>query len=206
VLLCRFIVRKEIDLESPRLGSELLKDPKGEFPLRIWESYCLRSIRTTLYPLPVLSWSAPDPKPFDPQAVDEAMRWAKHVRWLLVVRRGRRALECVERLIDTLTRGVSAAKRGRGQPPSIRRTAVRAWIIRKFNPHPTKPGESIVSWAKLADLLFLENRKCPRKIRDEDGTKTCGVSRHQYDSPCTKALMTAVRNLQSAMEHDGIPV
>ena len=156
--------------------------------------------------LPVLSWSDPDPKPFDPQAVDEAMRWAKHVRWLLMVRKNRRALEDVERLIDTLTRGVSAAKRGRGQPRSIRRTAVRAWIIRKFNPHPTNPGESTVSWGKLADLLFLENRKCPRKIRDEDDTKICGLSRHQYDSPCVKALMTAVRNLQSAMEHDGIPV
>jgi hypothetical protein len=134
------------------------------------------------------------------------MRWAKHVRWLLVVRRSRRALECVERLIDTLTRGVSAAKRGRGQPPSIRRTAVRAWIILKFNPHPTNPGDSTVSWAQLADMLFLENRKCPRKIRDEDGTKICGLPRHQYDSPCVKALRTAVRNLQSAMEHDHIPV
>ena len=29
---------------------------------------------------------------------------------------------------------------------------------------------------------------------------------HRYDSPCVKALMTAVGNLKSAMKRDGIPI
>ena len=32
------------------------------------------------------------------------------------------------------------------------------------------------------------------------------LTRHQYNSRCVNALSTAVRNLCSAMEHDGIPV
>src|SRR5271157_3779236 len=49
----------------------------------------------------------------------------------------------------------------RGQPPTMRPMAVRAYIIQKYNPK--------IGWAELADLLFLEKGKCPRKIRDEDG-------------------------------------
>jgi hypothetical protein len=212
VLLCRFIVRKEIDLTNPRLGSELLKDPKGDLPLDVWETYCSKPFsHLGLYPLPVLSWRI-DPSDtktaaLDPQqAVDEALTWAVQTLVLLKSNQPAEAMESATLAVNTLVRGDSFSQTKRGQPRSMRPIAVRAWIIRKFNSHPTKPGESTVRWAKLADLLFLENRKCPRKIRDEDGTKICGLPRHQYDSPCVKALMTAVRNLQSAMEHDHIPV
>ena len=70
---------KDIDLKNPNLGAELLKDPKGDFPLDVWESYCRKPFPYLgSYPLPVLSWRVDrsDPKfaPLDPQhAVDEAL-------------------------------------------------------------------------------------------------------------------------------------
>lgn len=115
--------------------------------------------------------------------------------------------------------------RKRGQPSSMRQEAVRAYVIRKFNPLPNakKQGESTVGFARLADLLFLENGKCPRQIRDSDGTivpkklrkskqgteiryRLCDASEHQYDSECVKALETAVGLLKKAMKDDGIPI
>ena len=189
-----------------------MKDPRGDFPLDVWEAYCSKPFaHLGLYPLPVLAWRM---DPTDPQtaalapqqAVDEAMTWATQTLALLKSNQPAEAMESAKRTVNILARGASFSQPKRGQPASMRPIAVRAWVIRKFNPHPTKPGESTVSWAKLADLLFLDDRRCPRRTRDEDGTTVCGVSRHQYDSPCVKALMTAVRNLQSAMEHNGIPV
>ena len=202
VLLCHFIVHKEIDLTNPRLGSELLKDPMGDFPLDVWETYCLKPFaHLGLYPLPVLSWriDPSDPKiaALDPQeAVDEAMTWAIQTLVLLKSNQPAEALESAEWAVKILARGASFSQRKRGQPATKRPIAVRAWIIRKFNPHPTKPKESAVSWAELADLLYRENGKCSQ----------CRLTRHQYNSRCVKALSTAVQNLCSAMEHDGIPV
>ncbi len=86
----------------------------------------------------------------------------------------------------------------RGQPPTMRSMAVRAYIIRKYNPK--------IGWAELADLLFLEKGKCPRKIRDEDGTADCGVTRHLSDSPCVRALRTRVLELKAVMKRNGVPV
>lgn len=196
MLLCPSIVQKEIDLTNPNLGSELLKDPKGDFPLDVWETYCCKPFAhlRPLYLLPVLSWriNPSDPKTaaLDPQeAVDEALTWAMKTLMLLKENQSAEAMEFAKRTVNTLARGSSFAQPKRGQPASIRRTAIRAWIIRKFNP--------TLSLAEVADLLFRENGKCPR----------CRLTRrHQYNSRCVNALSTAVRNLCVAMEHDRIPL
>ena len=195
VLLCPFIVQKEIDLTNPRLGSELLKDPKGDFPLDVWEAYCSKPFAHLgpLYLLSVLSWrtdpSDPKTAALDPQeAVDEAMTSAVETHMLLKSNQPAEAMESAKRTVTTLARGASFCQPKRGQPASMRPIAVRAWIIRKFNP--------TLSLAKVADLLFLEDRKCPR----------CNRTKHQYNSPCVNALSTAVRNLCIAMEHDQIPL
>jgi hypothetical protein len=200
---------KQIDLTNPRLGSELLENPKGVFPLDVWETYCLKPFsHLGLYPLPVLSWRVdPSTVALAPQdAVDEALTWAIQTLVLLKSDQSAEAIEPAQRAVNTLARGSSFVQPKRGQPAAMRPIAVRAWVIRKFNPHPKKPSESTVLWSKLADLLFLEDGRCPRSIRDDEGTTICGVPRHQYDSPCVKALTTAVRNLESAMKHDGIPL
>lgn len=190
-------MRKEIDLTDPRLGSELLKDPKGDFPLDVWETYCVKPFAHLgpLYLLPVLSWrrdpSDPQNATLDPQqAVDEAMTCACSTLVLLKSNQPAEAMKHAEQTVRILARAESLARPKRGAPASLRPIAVRAWIIRRFNP----PSE--VRWWKLANLLFLENGKCPR----------CRLSRHQYNSACVKALQTAVGNLVSAMKHAGIPI
>ena len=198
-----FVVSKKIDLSNPaKIGAELLKDPKGDLPLDVWESYCRAPFaHLGLYPLPVLSWriDPSDPKNgvLDPQhAVDEALSEAMGTVLLLKSARASEALESAKRTVNILCRGSSLNQPKRGQPASMRPTAVRAYIIRKFHPHSKKPGEPALSWSQLADLLFKENGKCRR----------CGVARHQSKHRCVKGLMTAERNLRSAMKHDGIPV
>jgi hypothetical protein len=57
------------------------------------------------------------------------------------------AMESAKRTVKTLARGASICQPKRGQPASMRPIAVRAWIIRKFNPHPTK--------ARVRDRLNL---------------------------------------------------
>jgi hypothetical protein len=197
-----------IDLRNPKLGEELLKDARGDLPINVWKACFWHH---GMEDKSVLAWCVdpddPDISPIDPQeAVDQAEPLVAEVITHLTSDSPDKALEAARKAIAILVHGSSAYQRGRGQSASMQHQAVRAWVIRKFNPHPTKPGESTVSWAKLADLLFIENRKCPRKFRDVDGrSKVCGVSRHQYDSPCVKALMTAERNLRSAMKRDDIP-
>ena len=198
-------MRKEIDLKNPDLGAELLKDPKGDFPLDVWEAYCSKPFAHLFpYPLPVLSWRI---DPTDPknsalppqQAVDEAFTWATQTVVLLKSSQSAEAMESAKRTLHTLARGASFAQPKRGQPASLRPIAVRAWIILKFNP--------TLKWAKLADLLFLNKGKCPRIILSDDREpKRCDATRHEHDSPCVKALRTAVRNLTSAMKRDGIPL
>ena len=197
MLLCLFIVRKEIDLTNPHLGSELLRDPKGDFPLDVWETYCSKPFAHLgpLYLLPVLSWRSDpsDPKTaaLDPQqAVDEAMTCACSTLLLLKSNQPAEAVKHAEQTVKILARAQSSVQPKRGQPASMRPIAVRAWIIRKFNP----PSE--VQWSKLANLLFLEKGKCPR----------CRLTKHQYNSACVKALRTAVGNLVSAMKDDRIPI
>jgi hypothetical protein len=203
VLVCVFMASKQIDLSNPaKIGAELLKDPNGEFALDVWETYCRKPFAHlgVLYPLPVLSWrtdpSDPQFAPLDPQqAVDEAFTWVTQALILLKSDPPAEAIEAVQRALKILARGSSLSQPKRGHPASMRPFAVRAWAIRKFNPHPTKPSESTVGWAELTNLLFVEKGKCTR----------CRRPRHQYNSPCANALSTAFRNLCSAMEHDGIP-
>ncbi|MGC1685264.1 MAG: hypothetical protein WA734_06565 [Candidatus Acidiferrales bacterium] len=188
-------MRKEIDLTNPHLGSELLKDPKGEFPLDVWETYCVKPFAHLgpLYLLSVLSWrrdpSDPQNAALDPQqAVDEAVTCACSTLVLLKLNQPAEAMKYAEQTVKILARAESSVQPKRGQPAAMRPIAVRAWIIRKFN--------QTLSLAEVADLLFRENGKCPR----------CRLTRHQYNSRCVNALSTAVQNLCSAMKDDGIPL
>ena len=193
-----FAMSQDIDLTNPKLGAELLKDAKGDLPVDVWMTYFWQHSKEDK---PVLAWCVdphdPDVAPKDPQqAVDEAEPLVAEVIRHLMSDSPQEALVAARRAIAVLVHGSSPYQRGRGLAATMQHQAVRAYVIRKFNPDPTKPKESKVEWAKLADLLFLENGKCPR----------CRLTRHQYNSRCVKALSTAFRNLCSAMEHDGIPV
>jgi hypothetical protein len=195
----------EIDLTDRKLGQELLNDARGDLPVVVFDEYLFQHGRQWSE---VGSWclDPDDPRfaPTDPQqAVDQAEPLVLKAFSHLMKDSPRKAVYLLFLAMEILANGSSAYKRGRGLPASMQHQAVRAWVIRKFNPHPRKPGESTVGWARLADLLFLENSKCPRKSRDHE---ICGVSEHRYDSPCVKALMTAVGNLKSAMKRDGIPI
>jgi hypothetical protein len=201
----------EIDLTNPKLGKQLLEHPRGQLPVDVWMAYFWQHSNEWK---PVLAWCVdpddPDVAPIDPQqAVDHALPLVSEVIGQLMSDSPQKALEAARRAVGILVHGSSLYQRGRGQAASMQHLAVRAWVILKFNPHPRKPDESTVGWARLADLLFLENGKCPRKIRDSEGTTVrrslCGLPSHKYDSQCVKALMTAVGNLKSAMKRDGIP-
>ncbi len=199
---------KDIDLTNPKLGAELLKDAKGDLPVDVWMVYFWQHSNEWK---PVLAWCVdpedPDVAPIDPQqAVDQAEPLVTEVIGHLMSDSPQKALEAARRAIGILVHGSSLYQRGRGQVASMQHLAVRAWVIRKFNPHPKKPDESTVGWARLADKLFIKDGKCPRSILDDDGRpEICGASEHRYDSRCVKALMTAVGNLKSAMKRGGIP-
>jgi hypothetical protein len=199
----------EIDLTNPKLGEELLKDAQGDLPIEVWIAYFWQH---DLIDKEVFVWCVdpddPDFQPIDPQqAVDQALPLVNEVIKHLRSNSPHKALVAALQVNAVLLHGWSRHQRGKGLPPTMQHQAVRAWVIRKFNPHPSEEDRSTVSWSKLADLLFLKNGKCPRNFRDVDGkTKVCGASRHQYDDPCVKALTTAVGNLKSTMENDGIPL
>jgi hypothetical protein len=110
VLLCVFMASKQIDLSNPaKIGAELLKDPKGNFALDVWETYCSKPFAHLgpLYPLPVLSWrtdpSDPQFAPLDPQqAVDEAFTWVTQALMLLKSDQPAGAIEPVKRALKIL--------------------------------------------------------------------------------------------------------
>lgn len=198
----------DIDLTNPKLGKELVKHARGQLPYDLWLKYvCEHNGERS----EVLAWCVdpddPDVAPIDPQqAVDQAHPLVCEVIGHLISDRPEDALEAARRAVGILVHGSSLYQRGRGQAASMRHLAVRAWLIRKFNPHPKKPDESTIGWAMLADKLFIKDGKCPRSVLDDDGRpEICGTSEHKYDSRCVKALMTAVGNLKSAMKRDGIP-
>lgn len=199
----------EIDLTDRKLGHELLKDASGDLPLVVWDKYLLQhNVERSEVGFWSLDPDDPQFAPIDPQqAVDEAGPLVSEGLTHLMSDSPRKAMFPLMEAIYLLAHGSSPYQRGRGLAASMQHQAVRAWVIRKFNPNPKKPGESTIGWAKLADLLFLKDDKCPRKTHDDDGRiQICGVSRHQYDSRCVKALTTAVGNLKSAMKRDGIPI
>ena len=199
----------DIDLTKRTLGKELLNDARGQLPYDVWLKYvCEHNGERS----EVLAWCVdpddPDVAPIDPQqAVDQVEPLVTEVIGHLISDRPEEALEAARRAIGILVHGSSLYQRGRGQAASMQHLAVRAWIIRKFNPHPKKPDESTVGFALLADTLFIKDGKCPRRVLDDFGQpEICGASEHRYDSRCVKALMTAVGNLKSAMKRDGIPI
>jgi hypothetical protein len=110
---------QHIDLSNPaKIGAELLKDPKGDFPLDVWETYCLQAVAHLglgpLYPefVSVLSWrrdpSDPKTSALDPQeAVDEARTWAIKTALLLKMNQPAKALESAEQAVNILVRGAS---------------------------------------------------------------------------------------------------
>jgi hypothetical protein len=189
---------KDVELTNPNLGAELLRNPKGDLPIDVWGRYFWEHSDNLR---PVLTWcidpSDPDLVAIKPQrAVDEAGPLVAKLIGHLMSNSPAKALTLARQAFRLLGSGSSHRQTKRGQAASTHHIAVRAYIIRKFNPHPNKPRESSVSWHKLADMLFVKNGKCSR----------CDLARHQYDSPCVKALMVAVRRLHTAMKHDGIPV
>ena len=197
----------DIDLTNPKLGEELLKDAQGDLPINVWKSYFWQH---DLVQKPVLAWCVdpddPDIAPLDPQqAVDQALPVVDEVIKHLTSGSRDEALEAASRVIGILVHGSSDYQRGRGLPPTMQHYAVRAWVIREFNPHPTKRDESKVLWRELVDMLFIREGECPRTIRDELGNTKCGTSRHESETPCVKALRTAVSHLESAMKRDGVP-
>jgi hypothetical protein len=198
-----------IDLTDRKLGQRLLNGARGGLPLAVWYEY-LSQNNGQRSELDNWGLNPDDPQfaPIHPQrAVDEAEPLVSKAIVHLRSDSPLKALDPLFTAIDLLARGSSRRQRGRGQAASMRHLAVRAWVIRKFNPLPQKPAESTVGLARVADLLFLENGKCPRKITDDDGRiQICGASEHGYDSRCVKALRTAVGNLKSAMKRDGIPI
>ena len=155
------------------------------------------------YPIPTFDLDI-DPFHIDAQkAVDEALPLVQEVMLGLTSRPPRELLSTAICAYNMLCRG---SKRSRGQPRTIKQMAVRAFVIREFNPHPKRPNDSTVKFAQLANILFRKDGKCPRKIHDKGVTRICGLSRHQYNSPCVKALRTAVTHLRDAMKDAGIPI
>lgn len=203
------LTKTSIDLTSPDLGKELVKDARGDLPIDTWRQYVLNHSysRNPERPWPdVIYWcDVPYRCTLDPQkAVDDS--YGILAGLLFRSPKYDELAEGVWKVLSVLHEAHSSGRK-RGQPASMRPEAVRAYIIRKFNPLPHKPGESKVSFARLADLLFVEEGKCPRTIRDEDGErKLCGLRTHRYDSACVKALRTAVDHLLRAMKHDGTPI
>lgn len=198
----------DIDLTDPNLGARLLEDPKGDLPIDVCDAYFREHSDGWR---PVVEWcvdpSDPELDSIRPQhAVDMAEPLVAEVIRHLLSDSPSEALAAARRASGILVSGSSDYQPKKGQPATMRPIAVRAYIIRKFNPDPTRPRESAVKWHELADMLFLENGKCPRKIREERETRICGVTNHRYDSACVEALMTAVTHLKAAMKRDGIPV
>jgi hypothetical protein len=191
----------DIDLTDRKLGKKLLDDARGQLPYEVWLKYmCEHNGERS----EVLSWCVdpdhPDVAPIDPQqAVDQALPLVGEIIRHLNSDSPEAALEAAGRTVGILVHGSSEYQRGRGQAASIRHLAVRAWLIRKFNPHPKKPDESTVGFDLLADKLFLKDGRCPRITHDDN-------LQHRYDSPCVKALQTAVGSLKSAMKRAGIPI
>ena len=201
----------DIDLTDRKLGKELLNDARGQLPVDVWMAYFWQHSNEWK---PVLAWCVdpddPDIAPIDPQkAVDQALPLVSEIIGQLMSDSPQKALEAARRAVGVLVHGSSEYQRSRGLAPSMRHQAVRAWVICKFNPLAEKPHQSRVGFALLADKLFLKDGKCPRKI-DSEGIpvrrEPCGLTKHQHDSPCVKALETAVGNLKSAMKRDGIPI
>ena len=202
---------KDVNMTNPKLGKELLNDACGQLPVYVWMEYFWQHSNEWK---PVLAWCVdtddPDIAPIDPQqAVDQAEPLVTEVIRRLMSNSRKEALEAAMQAVGILVQGSSEYQRGRGLAPSMRHQAVRVWVIRKFNPLAEKPRQSRVGFALLADKLFLKDGKCPRKI-DSGGIpvrrEPCGLTKHQYDSSCVKALETAVGNLKSAMKRDGIPI
>jgi hypothetical protein len=190
-----------IDLSSPELGAELLKNATGNLPIDVWRHYVLhhgpRFRAGTLWsPASVIEWcDEPLRSILDPQqAVDEAYDL---LTGLLFTERPRPYDELVKGIWEAqvLLFGAHSRGRKRGQPKSMQPLAVRAYIIRKFNSDPDT-GESTVTLREVADRLFMVKGKCSR----------CGSNRkHQPNSACENALFTSVSRLKNAMKQDGIP-
>jgi hypothetical protein len=192
--------RYNIPLTDPRLGRELLNDDRyHSLALNVWCRYCGEHAGASFQSLPVYEWCVDRswPKPItSEEAVDEAEPLAYETIQHLKSGSIEKALESAERAWRTLFRGSSDFRRSRGQPAKIRFPALRAYTIRKFNPDPKQPGESTITWRRLADLMFRSDGECSR----------ChSKARHKYDSPCVKTLMQSVSRLKAAMKRDGIP-
>lgn len=111
-----------------------------------------------------LHCSDPDSGPIEPQrALDEGRKLVHKIIDRLLLGSQKEALDAATETWHVLARGSSWRKPKRGQPSTMRAIAVRAYIIRKYNPRLDKPGESTVKWDELADMLFLQRWQVPTK-------------------------------------------
>jgi hypothetical protein len=224
---------RETELTNPHLGAELLKSPKGPLPLEVFMRYLYEQMEADEQMqtdeqihryLHLMKWCI---DPFHPAVVALAPQEAVDIGWLKLqkvidhLESGSLAAarEAAERVEDILFRGLTIYRRSAGQPPTMRPMAVRAFVIQKFNPDPARPGESTVTFAQIADMLFLKDGKCPRFIRDVEANCTkgkraaskhpmrkCGVEHHSHDDACVEDLRQAVYRLRAAMKNRGFSV
>lgn len=180
-------------LADPSLGPRLVAEARGELPYDIWRAYldlhcCDRK--------DVLTWDVDldELATQDPQkTIDEVAELIFRVIHLLPdsPRQARAvAVDAAERLwLEQRDCTHPEA------PQKLQHIACRAFVIRKFNPNPKRPEESLVTWHKLADLLLCQGGKCPK----------CQEENHRYQSRCVHKLQKEVSRLKAQMEHDGIP-
>src|ERR1700687_5128764 len=134
----------ETDLTDRKLGQELLNDARGQLPVDVWDKYLLQHNGQRSE---VVGWclNPDDPQfaPIDPQqAVDEAGPLLAEAFGRLMSDSPIKALDPLSTAMTILGHGSSRCQRGRGLAASMQHQAVRAWVIRKFNRHPEKPGEA----------------------------------------------------------------
>ena len=143
-----------INLDDPKFGTRLLSDPIS-LPLDAFEmDVMLHHNPSSTHCFPVEEWTCPDWKsiprlrPLKPQdAVHEVYPlMSKILSYLNRPRRPafRKASEVVRQASDILERAQSSYQRRRGREADMRPMAVRAYMIRKFNPDPNQKGESTV--------------------------------------------------------------
>ena len=122
-----------IDLTSPELGRELLKNPKDDLPIDTWRQYVLNHSSS---PDPEKPWAdviywcdAPYQSTLDTQtALDDAFLILTDLLFCSPKRSDNELLEGIWKALSVLHEAHSSGRK-RGQPPHMRPEAVRAYVI-----------------------------------------------------------------------------
>jgi hypothetical protein len=198
---------KNVRLDDPMLGQKLVADPIS-LPLDVFEIYVAKNTKEDS-DLPE-SWTCPDWQsiellsPISPKdAIAEAATLAAEISVCLHKRPRpavKKAVQVVALLNDILFRASPGYRRGRGQPARKRPDAVRAWVIKKYNPRLTFP--------EITDLVLVRKGKCEQTISEGKSRRraqTCKATKHGGDSQCVDALRKELSRLIREMERCGIP-